>query len=119
MEMGFRTSTKSSLGTDPLNEDSDNDGLIDGDEIAKGCDPLDPDTDNDGVLDGTDDFPLIQTNRGIPMVTDSLTTKKKNKEPIPKNPDTDGDGISDGDEVSGAVIPTDPDSDNDGLLMGG
>ncbi len=32
--------------------DSDHDGLMDGDEIARGTDPNDPDTDKDGVLDG-------------------------------------------------------------------
>ncbi len=40
------------LGTSPLNEDYDGDGLIDGDEINKyGTDPLKFDTDNDGICD--------------------------------------------------------------------
>jgi hypothetical protein len=41
--------------TDPLNADSDLDGLRDGDELfVTGTDPLNPDTDGDGVLDGED-----------------------------------------------------------------
>jgi hypothetical protein len=39
-------------GTDVLSTDTDNDGLMDGDELSEGTDPLDADTDNDGVLDG-------------------------------------------------------------------
>ena len=37
---------------DPLDPDSDDDGLEDGEEIAGGTDPLDPDSDDDGVDDG-------------------------------------------------------------------
>ncbi len=41
------------LGTDPNDEDTDNDGLSDGEEHhATGTDPLDPDTDDDGIADG-------------------------------------------------------------------
>ncbi|MDE6254080.1 MAG: hypothetical protein K2M78_15855 [Lachnospiraceae bacterium] len=40
-------------GTDPLNSDTDNDGLNDGEEQAVyGTDPLNPDTDGDGIKDG-------------------------------------------------------------------
>lgn len=40
-------------GTDPLNPDSDNDGLGDNEEInVYGTDPLNPDTDNNGLTDG-------------------------------------------------------------------
>ena len=41
----------------PLDPDSDNDGIEDGDEVDNGTDPLDPDTDDDGIQDGEDDFP--------------------------------------------------------------
>lgn len=41
------------IGTDPFNPDSDNDGLIDGDEvIIWKTNPLNPDTDGDGYQDG-------------------------------------------------------------------
>lgn len=38
--------------------DDDNDLLEDNLELELGTDPLNPDSDEDGVLDGTDDFPL-------------------------------------------------------------
>jgi len=42
-------------GTDPLDSDSDDDGLTDGDEVnVYGTDPLDSDSDDDGLLDGYD-----------------------------------------------------------------
>jgi len=41
------------LGTDPLSSDSDEDLLLDGEEVnTYETDPLDPDTDDDGALDG-------------------------------------------------------------------
>ena len=40
-------------GTDPNNEDTDGDGLLDGTEVTDtGTDPLDEDTDDDGFIDG-------------------------------------------------------------------
>lgn len=38
--------------TDPINPDSDNDLLFDGEEVAANLDPNDPDMDGDGLLDG-------------------------------------------------------------------
>jgi hypothetical protein len=44
------------LGTDPLNPDTDGDGLPDGLEVhVYGTDPLNPDSDDDGCPDGMDD----------------------------------------------------------------
>ena len=43
-------------GTDPLVADWDEDGLVDGDEIEVGTEPLNPDTDDDGILDGDERF---------------------------------------------------------------
>ena len=40
--------------SDPEIQDSDGDGLHDGDERARGTDPRDIDTDDDGLLDGND-----------------------------------------------------------------
>lgn len=43
------------LGTDPLNPDTDGDGLFDGEEASVyKTDPLNPDTDGDGFLDGAE-----------------------------------------------------------------
>ena len=46
---------------DACDADDDNDGLADVDEPGAGTNPLDPDTDDDGVLDGADTLPLDPT----------------------------------------------------------
>ena len=49
-------SAESTLGTDPAEEDTDSDGLLDGHELLDvGSDPLDPDTDDNGTDDGEED----------------------------------------------------------------
>jgi hypothetical protein len=60
-------------GTDPLDADSDDDGLSDGDEVnVHGTDPLDADTDDDGLDDGievmfgTDPLDADSDDDGIP-----------------------------------------------------
>ena len=45
--------------TDPLDADTDDDGIADGEEVTLGADgyqtnPTDADTDNDGLMDGTE-----------------------------------------------------------------
>jgi len=82
--------------TDPNDPDSDNDGLLDGEEVERGTDPLNPDTDGDEVPDGD------EVERG----TDPL------------NPDTDGDGLADGVEIRIGTDPLNPDTDGDGLADG-
>jgi hypothetical protein len=50
-----RCRQRSLHGTEPLDPDTDGDGLSDGDEVnVVGTDPLDPDHDGDGVCDGDD-----------------------------------------------------------------
>jgi ELWxxDGT repeat protein len=50
---GLDDETETTLGTDPEDADSDDDGLADGAEVlTHGTDPLDPDTDGDGASDG-------------------------------------------------------------------
>lgn len=53
-------------GTDPLVTDSDEDGLEDGDEIYFGTDPTDPDSNNNGILDGDEKRPqeYVYENEG-------------------------------------------------------
>jgi len=122
------------LGTDPNDDDTDDDGLLDGTEdfnadgsVSAGeTDPLDFDTDNDGLSDG------LELGLAVPQGSDTdlgvftsdadsgLTTTD------PLNPDTDGDFAADGVEDAngnGAVDPgeTDPndiDTDGDGSLDG-
>jgi uncharacterized repeat protein (TIGR02543 family) len=83
-------------GLDPLNPDTDGDGLTDGDEVnIHNTDPLNTDSDGDGLTDG-DEINLHTTN--------------------PLGPDTDGDGLTDGDEVRLHLTnPTLKDSDGDGF----
>ena len=72
--------------TDPLNPDTDDDGLRDGREKFHNTDPHNNDTDGDSLSDG-DELILYDTD--------------------PLNPDTDGDDISDGDEVENGTNPLD------------
>jgi hypothetical protein len=129
-------------GTDPNDADSDDDGVIDGAEIAPGQDGdgdglingLDSDSDNDGLFDGTEmGFDCSNTatnpnaNQCIPDADMGATTTN------PLNPDTDNGGVSDGSEdfnkngqfEPGEGDPNNPaddasimDSDGDGLSDG-
>ncbi|MFO0837905.1 MAG: hypothetical protein U1D55_05215 [Phycisphaerae bacterium] len=47
--------------------DRDRDGVPNGDEIAAGLDPLNPDTDGDGLWDGYDPEPLLDPNTILPV----------------------------------------------------
>ena len=73
--------------TDPVDSDSDDDGLSDGGEVNfVGSDPNDADSDDDGLSDGAE------------VLTHGTD---------PNDPDTDGDGLSDGDEIAGGSNPLD------------
>lgn len=83
--------------TDPLDADSDDDGLTDGAEVHEhGSDPNDPDTDDDGLDDAAE----------VVAGTD------------PDDPDTDEDDMPDGWEVASGLDPlvddANQDPDNDG-----
>lgn len=83
--------------TDPLDPDTDSDGLLDGEENRYGTNPFRPDTDVDGLTDGDE---IHGTYRGF--ITNPLTR------------DTDGDQLSDGDEIFiTGTNPTLLDSDSD------
>jgi len=80
-----------SAATDPLNPDTDGDGLNDGWEVQHGLNPTQPseptlDADNDGLTN------LEEYQHG----TD------------PNNTDSDGDGLTDGEEVADGTDPTEP-----------
>ncbi len=90
-------------GTDPLDIDTDNDGLLDGDSITvTGADPRYADWAELGIV--YEDEGASRTFFGeIAFGTDPL------------NWDTDGDGLSDGREVAVyGTDPTNPDTDGDG-----
>jgi len=90
------------MGTNPINPDTDGDGLPDGVETNTGeyvnatntgTDPLNRDTDGDGLSDG------VETNTGE-------FVSKSNTGTNPHNPDTDGDGVGDWYEIYSSF--TDP-----------
>ncbi len=106
---GLSNGRELELGTNPLNPDTDGDGLIDGLEVT-GENPTDPllaDTDDDGLSDGVEDLNL----NGV--FDDGETN--------PNDPDTDKGGVKDGAEIEAGTDPLDPDddsaidSDKDGL----
>lgn len=76
-------------GTKPFIPDTDEDGLLDGDEVhIYGTNPMKPDTDNDGLLDGEEGYNgTIYEKYGIYF--------------DPLIPDTDNNGVLDGDEIFG------------------
>ncbi|MBN2210440.1 MAG: right-handed parallel beta-helix repeat-containing protein, partial [Sedimentisphaerales bacterium] len=100
------------LGTDPQDEDSDDDGLLDYDEIyIYGTGPLDEDTDDDRIDDGLEiDYSDQYDPDFDPLVPEDV------------NRDTDGDGISDiWEYLQTGFSPTDAedlitDTDGDGWL---
>jgi parallel beta-helix repeat protein/predicted outer membrane repeat protein len=117
-------------GTDPFDQDTDDDGLSDGEEVLTfSTDPLNVDTDSDGLQDGTEvgnDAWLLgdpsngiygtDTSVNIPDADPSTTTH-------PLDDDTDNDGLMDGQEdvnQNGEFLgieldPNNFDGDNDGL----
>jgi YD repeat-containing protein len=96
--------------TDPYDADTDDDGIIDGEEDANHngsqdpgeTDPCSIDTDGDGIQDGTE---LGYTDDDIGADTDT-SVFQPDLDPSttsdPLNSDTDGDGMSDGEEDSNA-----------------
>jgi len=81
-------------GTIPDDNDSDDDGLTDGDEVnTHGTDPNKTDTDDDEITD----FDELNTTNTLPL-----------------DPDTDGDGITDGYETQFAFL--DPNTPGDAAL---
>ncbi|MFY0525600.1 Ig-like domain-containing protein [Archangium gephyra] len=122
------------LGLDPNDNDSDDDGVMDGadgltDTDGDGfIDALDPDSDNDGIKDGTE---LGVTRANAPAGTNTSSPNfVPDEDPTtttnPKNADTDGDGLKDGEEDknldgrlgSGETDPSDTDTDDGGLSDG-
>jgi hypothetical protein len=85
--------------TDPLEWDTDGDGLSDGWEHHNGLDPIDPFGDN-----GAD---------GDPDHDGLLNSEEQIAETKPKDADSDNDGITDGSEINQGADPNDPDDTPD------
>lgn len=106
---GLPDLAESLLSTDPLDPDTDKDGLTDGQEVSElETDPLKTDTDGNGTTDDLEDCDgdglgnLFEYQNGLnPIVSD-----------------TDLDGISDGEERQLGTDPLNPDSDGDGAPDG-
>jgi hypothetical protein len=95
---GLSDADEPGLCTNPLDADTDHDGLSDGAEInTHHTDPLDADTDDDGLKDGDE----VNTHHTDPL-----------------DPDSDDDGLNDGTEVGVGTDPLDADSDDDGIPDG-
>ena len=102
---------EASIGTDPNNPDTDEDGVIDGDEI--GDDQENPlDEDNDGIIDALDSNVADTDNDGVVDQKDPANTDPCIPERLNGQCDYDGDGISDPDEVANGSDPDDPCSPN-------
>ena len=73
--LGLTDDIETTLGTDPLDSDTDADGLSDGNEDsnangtvdASETNPLDPDTDNDGLNDASE----VQSYQTNPLLIDT------------------------------------------------
>lgn len=115
---------ESIIGTDPYNSDSDYDGVTDGNEIWMFYLPTCEDTDGNGVLDGDEDYDgdgLVnrdeETYGTCPYAADSDYDGINDYEEIftygtdPNNEDNDGDSLIDGDEIALGLDPTSASTD--------
>ncbi|MGK0237345.1 MAG: hypothetical protein ACI92G_000804 [Candidatus Pelagisphaera sp.] len=113
--------------------DTDRDGLPDFVELSVGLDPNDPDSDDDGIFDGQEDqdgdnvpndvesflgFSLTEVDSDLNGITDDLEDRDMDGLPDFReilagssidNPDSDGDGFSDEAEVISGSSPINPD----------
>ncbi len=98
--------------------DFDNDGLTNIQEQSLGTDPLDADSDDDTLTDGFE----VNSTKTNPLDTDSdstATTPDENDNSIlDPNEDLDNDGLTNVEEQTAGTDPLDPDSDDDTLKDG-
>ncbi len=114
----FPGDDKNYQGLDPLDPDTDDDGLKDGVELVLGSSPLNRadapyDTDNDGLLDSVEKSGAGWT---ITVRNADGTTSTRTALPSPLDPDSDDDGLPDLLEQYLGSDPRNRDTDNDGLL---
>lgn len=118
---GLTNQEEFSHSTNPCDEDSDNDQLLDGEEInIELTNPLDPDSDDDAIPDGWEVAhflnPLLADSVQDPDGDGLINLEEFTLDMDPLNPDSDGDFIPDGAELH--FYDTDPwltDSDGDGV----
>jgi len=90
--------------TDPLDPDMDDDGLSDGQEVAQGSDPLSADPDADDICDGSIPVGGICTTAGPDNCPNVSNADQTNSDPLPAGDvcqcgDLDDDGIVEADDV--------------------
>ncbi|MBP1909749.1 hypothetical protein [Methanolobus bombayensis] len=106
------------VGSEPLNEDTDYDGLSDLAEYSNSTNPRDTDSDDDGLTD------LVELSLGTNLLDyDSDGGRLDDNSEIifgtdPWDSDTDGDFLSDWEEIRDGTDPLNEDTDNDGLSDG-
>ena len=93
-----------------------NDSLV---EFSSGLNPLNPDSDGDGLSDGDE----VNLYGSCALAVDSDLDGLSDSEEVsfgtsPVLADTDADGLSDPVELAGPTDPLNPDCDDDGLLDG-
>ncbi|MEA3557638.1 MAG: transglutaminase domain-containing protein, partial [Candidatus Thermoplasmatota archaeon] len=112
------------IGTDQLDNRTDDDELTDGEEVLSYfTDPLDPDSDNDTLEDHEEVFGTTgwftdpnAKDTDLDGLSDAYEIELGTS---PRLRDTDRDGLWDGDELNiHFTDPLDPDSDDDGLPDG-
>ena len=122
---GLNNLQEFTAGTDPWQSDSDNDGILDGDEVTFfGTDPTNNDTDGDGLLDGDEVYLYGSNPTNQDTDGDGLSDSYEvNNQLNPQDPgdaqiDFEGDGLNNLQEFTAGTDPWNPDSDSDGLLDG-
>lgn len=101
------------FNTDPHNTDSDNDMLSDAEEVSiYGTDPNDCDTDNDLMIDGWEvqyGLDPLSDDASEDPDSDGLTNLEEQRAGTdPMNSDSDGDGLIDGWEIANGYNALDP-----------
>ena len=119
-------------GTDINDKDTDKDNLSDYYEcFVLNSDPLNPDSDNNGISDDKEDFDLdgltnlqecefathpLKSDTDNDTLSDFYEIEKSNTNPLSK--DTDSDGLNDNDELTYKMNPRKSSSLSDGILDG-
>ncbi len=107
----------STATTNEMFGDIDNDGLSNIDEQLEGTNPLDPDSDDDTILDGDDANPMSAADRNNNLIPDDWETYWSKHDPTCAidSLDTDSDRLDNRGEYQNGTSPTDEDSDDDGF----
>lgn len=106
---------------DDLTYDADGDGWVNGIELSEKTDPNNQDTDNDGVVDPSDSFPLdskyqVDTNSNkLPDEWEEATGLSASMATPTTVEDPDGDGLTNAEELARGTNPLSTDTDRDGV----